>query len=861
MLEIKTDLDHELRLKEELIRVEEGMLRVVSQEKTRLEIPVKQIRKVFVEEGLGIGRLIIKTKNGTELEVAYFTKERVDSFKKFARVMNAYTLKGREVKISFEEKKYTPKGRISTVMWLYGFATYYRKPLLIGTILAVFAIIVSLVPPYLLKVLIDSVLLSTTPSTLLFEQLTLILVLSYAVATLLSALRSYYLNLAGNKILVEMRSRLFEKSVNLPSSFIDNMSSGRILSRLISDVGNTQWLMTFGLPTLITNTLTIVGIAVILFSIFPTLAIFVLLPIPFIVLIIANYRSKSGNIYHKNYRRSADLISDVADVIPNYLVVKASGNEGFESREFDKLLDVYNESQMEVVLLNLHRWPLVSFLTVLATVVIWWVGGNLVLIGSIQLGIVTAFLAYMAMFYAPINQLGDIIPFVQQSITSGERIIEIFEVKEVVKNKKNAKKPNLAGEIDFNNVWFGYEPLLPVVKEVSIKIKNGQRTALVGKSGSGKTTLTKLLLRMYDVDEGNLKINGMDIRDMDLNYLRSRMAYAPQDAIFFDESAAYNVSYYSGGNAKQSDIIAACTATGIHEKIMEMPLGYDTSVGERGLSLSGGQKQMLSLARVIITQPDIMLLDEVTSSLDVVNTQIVDQTILNLTKGKTTVWITHDIDEVMCCENVVVMEKGRVVEAGNPKRLFAKKGKLYSIFRHKTLGRSKLRASGKGRARLDDYIKGFLVDEKKVKIEMGSRGSLVTLHYSGLRARDLVPRKPFPISKPEFIIFYNSEGDDVVAIEDMTKLKQESLKALDHALELNSFSPRVKQIKHIAITGDGLEWELVTAKGNMKVVTVTRRNIIIMKGRVVLIDKYNTPYEIGLGNLDSASLKRLNNTI
>lgn len=857
MIEIRTDLNDRLELKEERVSLAKGMLDISSKDGMRLSINANELEKAFVEEGIGIGKLVVEMKLGGEREIAYFTKSKVRMFRKFADAINQYIKGHKLVSAKFEEKK-EKRSSISTLYWLYGFADKHRKVLAVGIVLSLVAVALNLIPPYLLKVLIDNVILSKTHPISLFEELTIILVISYAASTVVQAFQSYALNIAGNRIVAELRDSLFRKAVKLPASDIDNISPSRIQSRLTNDTGNTQWLMTYGLSTVITNALTIIGIGLILFLLFANLALYVLIPIPFIIVLIIEYNRRSDRAYHKSWRRSADLNTRINDVIPNYAIIKSATREDFEGDEFAEGLGKYRDTQIDITKMELKYWQPIGFLVAIAAVVIWWVGGNLVILGTLQLGVVTAFLAYMGMFYGPIQQISTIMPAIQESLTSGERLREVFDNKDREKEQKGISKPNLTNDIKFENLWFGYDPLFPVVKGINATIPKGKVTAIVGKSGAGKSTMAKLLLGLYRIDGGSIKFGNVSINDIDTNYLRERISYVPQDSTFFDNTIAYNMLYYSKGATKPIDIIATAKAVEMHAEIMKFPLSYDNRIRGRGMSLSGGQRQRLAIARAIIGSPDIVLFDEITANLDAINARKVNRAILRLERDKTMIFVTHDLNEIVNSDLAIVMEDGNIVETGRPSDLIKKRGGLFKMFKYKVSRRSRERGTGKNN--LNSFVKDYVIDAGKIRIEGGERKSFVDITLNGRRTKRLIPRTPFPTSSPEFIIFYNKERD-IFAIDDYNKLADTSKAALEAAIEVNNFNPKVSGITDIKITGDGLEWKLVTDRGSMSLLTKNRNDIIARNDYVILIDEFNTPLKINIKELDAASIKLLDMSV
>ena len=857
IVELKTDLDHELNLKEENVIVSANDLTVWEGRKLIEKCALNNIERTFVESGFGINKLIVRDKSGKEAEFAYFTKSRASNFSKLSTAINDHFSKGSRTKVNFEKEKTAQPGKVHTLIWLYNFGKRYKYSLIFGLVLSLVVTLVNLIPPYLLKVLIDNVILSPGSSPALFPMLIAVLLASSAAAMLLSMLQGYVLNKTGNKIVTDIRNKLFAHVIRLPPSFIDKMSTGRIISRLISDAGNTQWLMTYGLPTVVTNVLTIFGIGVILFSMYPPLALYVLIPVPFVIFLVIRYRRRADVMYYRNWRRSADMTSVISDIVPNYTIVKAASKEKSESSKFDKVTGKYLDSQVDLTKLNIYHWPVVGFITALATIAIWWVGGHSVIAGVIQLGIISSFIAYLAMFYGPINQLGNVIPFVQQSITSGQRLREILDEKIPALEHRTENHSRPKGDIEFRSVSFEYTHPFPTIKNVNFKIKEGTKAVFVGKSGSGKTTLAKLLLRLYELKEGEIAVGGKNIATFGLENLRNGIAYVPQEAVLFDNSVAYNVSYYSQEEVDPIKLMLACTEASIHNEIMAMPISYDTNIGEKGYALSGGQRQRLSIARAILTDPNIVVLDEVTSNLDAINASEVEETILQFTKSRTSISITHDAKEIREADYAVVMENGTVVEQGTPDALLTKRGKLLSLMRTKS---SKVIRSG-AQQKVENRIARFITSATQITITRGSRASFVNIKYKKHSFAELTPQMPFPISHPEVIVFKDRKGRPMILVNDADRLKGKPAAALKATIAVTNFKLKILQINKLKITGDGLEWIVKTDRGKRKVITETRRSVRDMGSKLVLIDREGSVFEAVKSELDLRSQKIIESSV
>ncbi len=859
---LKSDLDHNLNFSEEQILLDKDKIIVAKDKRTLFELPINEIKSASVEEGIGIGRLVIKTKKNKELEIAYFTKKKAESFRKLSLIINAM-IDGKDppqINLDKKEEEYTNK--VGTLRWLIHFMKPYKLKISLGVVLALVSVALNLVPPLIIKALIDNVLISTSDvSKGLFGLLTLELFAALAGVTLVSILQNYILTVTGQKVVNDLKSRTYDHVMRLSSSSIEKISSGRILSRLTTDVGNTQWLMVWGFPTIATNVLTILGVGLILFAMDANLAVFILIPVPAAIYALIKYRKKSHRIYHRNWRRNADVTAAISDTVPNYFIVKSFSKEKFENKRLSALLNSLYDSQVRVTKMNQFYWPVLGFITAFSTILIWWVGGNQVIAGSIQLGVITAFVFYMSMFYGPINNLSNIIPFIQQASTSGDRLRELLETEPTITNSKHPRKPDLNAGISFNNVNFGYEPMLHVLKNINLSIAKGEKVAIVGKSGSGKSTISKLILRFYDVNDGAMSINGVNVKEIELGYLRDRIAYVPQDVILFDNTVAYNVAYGSNNHIGAKEIIAACKAAIIHDEIMKLPSAYDTNLNERGSSLSGGQKQRISIARAVVKIPDIVILDESTSNLDVNSEREIYKALVNLMQGKTSIMITHNAHEVMNADRIIVMENGKICESGSPEDLLRKKGNFYRMFKRQiSKGEFKKEKADESVSSIYSYIDGFILDPKRITITTGDRESIVDVVALGKKHSGLLPKLPFPISNPNAVIFYKG-GNELLFVDDITALDHESYKILRKAITMNNFKPAIRTIRKILIRGDELEWHVGTEYGNTIINTKGRRNISIDGSTISLTDTFDNIYEIEIDKLDQKSFSIISESI
>jgi len=786
------------------------------------EYELKGIKDVKLVEGLGLNKIYINYM-GKEVLLVEFTNNKREEMIRFYEILKNGIIPEEVDNKERGEKRGVTKFALSLI-------SPYKWRIVLGVILSFSLVVLSLIPPYLLKTLINGALLGKNFSLLLVVTLTLVGV--NVLNIVLSALQNIVLNLNGQRIINELRNRLYKHVMQMSSSFIDRYNTGRILSRLTTDINNTLWFVTWGIPAIITNIGTIIGVGIALFLITPSLGIYALIPMPVIIFGTIGYRRKSKIAYHRLWRRSADISSILTDTIPNIDTIKSYVREDFEEGRLERISKELIDAQMRVIKTNLTWFPIISLTISTVTVIIWFIGGEDVLDSTLQLGTLVAFVTYTSMFYQPVqNLISSVIPFTQQSLTSMERIIEVLNAESDIKENENAKVKEIEGEIEFKHVTFGYEKIRPIVKDFNLRIKKGEKVAIVGRSGSGKSTIIKLLLRLYDPQEGKILIDGVPIKELKLKEYRDQVGLIRAEPTIFYGTVEYNIRY-GNLNAKPEEIIAAAMASGAHDFIMEMPFAYDTHLGERGNKISSGQKQMIEIARLFLKRPKLLLLDEATASVDSLSEKQIMERLLTQFEENTIVIIAHRLSTLLYADRIIVMENGRVVEEGTFEELVKKRGKFYEIFESQ-IPYTETKRVVRRTLSYDDYLKML----KPVNVEVIDKDTIVV---NGVKYNNVKFYKPFPITKPYFLLIKTSER--YFTVEDYRKIKGTEI--VERVLNEYYFIPRIEEIKRIDTTGDEFVWEVKTDKGFTTFKTRGRTSIVRTNGRIFIIDVNDDLYII-----------------
>ncbi len=556
----------------------------------------------------------------------------------------------------------------------------YRKGVALTLFLAISTTLLDLVPPWLIKMIVDS-LVEGKESLWLYGPIAGLAGI-YLARNFTNHRRILVNNKVEQSVVFDLRSDVYRALQNLSMSYFENRSTGELMSRANDDVNYVERIFIDGVEQVVTAILTLIGISAILFYMHWKLAVVALLPIPFLVYGAWFYTSKAHDQYHVVRKRAAKMNAKLQDSISGIRETLSFNRQLYEIKQFEKRSRDYCDGTLEVMRLWAFYSPAMMFLGSLGTVLILLYGVGLVQAGDITVGSLIAFVGYLALFYTPINQLHSVNHMLQHALASGERLFEIIDTVPEVQDAPNATLPstNVRGTIQFDRVDFSYIPGKPAILGAEFTIAAGEKIAIVGHTGSGKSTLVKLLMRFYDVESGTILIDGYRIKNLPLSYLREQIGLVAQDPFLFNGTVAENILY---GNieASRDQIISAAVSAHADPFIKNLPEGYDTRVGERGVKLSGGEKHRIAIARTFLKNPPILVLDEATSSVDTETENHIKQALKILMAGRTTLIIAHRLSTLEGADRVLVLKKGELVETGDHDSLIATDSEYAQLFR------------------------------------------------------------------------------------------------------------------------------------------------------------------------------------
>ena len=550
------------------------------------------------------------------------------------------------------------------VLWyLLIFLRPYGLHMLAAFVAMLFASALTLVTPYLVKVAIDGPIAEGDISSL--NDITLLMLLAATSLYVASTTQRFLLSWVGQRVLADLRSALFRHLQELPLAYHDSHIVGVTISRVISDVGVINQLLSQGLITLTGDSLLLAGIVIVMLSLNAQLALVTFSIIPLIVLVTAIFARRAKLAFRKTRARNAHLIGDLAENLSGIRVIQAFANEDSTSSKFDEVNQANRDAHIEAMSLSFVFLPTVEFLGIVATGIVLLFGGISVAQGALTLGTVIAFLGYVNRFFLPVQELSQLYATMQTAMAGGERVINLLNTEPAISDRDDATiMPPIKGRIQLQDVSFGYRENLPVLREINLDFPPGTMVALVGPTGAGKTSIANLIARFYDASEGALLIDGIDIRQVQQRSMRSQMGLVSQDPFIFSGTIAENIRF-GRPDATDDEVAAAGRTANFDAFVRDLPDGYTTEILEDGANLSVGQRQLISIARAILADPRILIMDEATSSVDMVTETLIQDALQKLLAKRTSIVIAHRLSTIVKADVICVVDAGRVCEMGS----------------------------------------------------------------------------------------------------------------------------------------------------------------------------------------------------
>ena len=503
-----------------------------------------------------------------------------------------------------------------------------------------------------------------------------ILVGAYLLRALCRFLSMWQAHVAAWNFVGYLTSLCYDKLQSLSMRYYSDKQTGEIMSRMINDTRQLEVLIAHSLPDMATNVIVVVGVAVMIFRINPLLALYTLIPVPFILLLSRLFTTKVAPLFKINQEVLAGLNGHTQDNLSGMKEIQAFGKEGKESLGMKDYCRHYSFVNIRANFYNAMYHPAVEFITSIGTVIVMGAGGYFVMRGRMSTADIVGFFMYLSLFYSPLSALARLAEDIQVSRACGNRVLELLDTESEIKEEDDAKDiPTCSGDVRFDNVVFGYSGDSKVLDRISFDVKPGKMLALVGATGVGKTTIVSLLERFYDPQSGKITIDGHDIRHATLSSLRKNISIVLQDVFLFNGTVYENIAY-GAENATEEEVYAAAKTACADEFIREMPEGYMTKIGERGVRLSGGQKQRIAIARAVLRKTPILVLDEATSAVDNETEAQIQKAIENLSGSHTLIVIAHRLTTIMKADDIIVLHDGKIAEEGTHDELM-KKGGIY----------------------------------------------------------------------------------------------------------------------------------------------------------------------------------------
>ncbi|MDA2240208.1 ABC transporter ATP-binding protein [Bacillus cereus group sp. Bc222] len=570
------------------------------------------------------------------------------------------------------------KNTTGTVMRVWNYMGYQKVALTFVIFLVFATTLLGLLGPYLMGVIIDQYIVPKDLNGT--ARMCMLLIAIYGITVFLTWLQTFVMVNVALKTIQKIRQDIFEKIQTLSLRFFDVRSQGDLMSRVTNDIDNLNQALTQSVVQIISSALTFIGVTIAMFALDWILAIVTLITVPIMFFVTKKLVAYSGKNFAKRQKDLGELNGFIEEAITGADVTTLYGKEKETVQNFNKINEQLRVSATKADTFSAFIFPSMNFINNLGMGLVIGTGSVMVLNGMTTVGVIAAFINYSRQFSRPLSQFATLMNTIQAAVAGGERVFEIMDEVPEIKNKKDAfVVQNLQGHVALENVSFGYEENKTILKEVSLKARPGETIALVGPTGSGKTTIINLLTRFYDIQQGQIHIDGKNIKEYDMNSLRSKIGVVLQDTYLFAGTIMDNIRY-GRLDASDEEVINAAKAASAHSFIKHLPNQYETKIASEGSNLSQGQKQLLAIARAILADADILILDEATSNIDTRTELQIQEGLNNLMRGRTSFVIAHRLKTIEKADQILVIKDGSILEKGNHESLMEDRGFYFDLY-------------------------------------------------------------------------------------------------------------------------------------------------------------------------------------
>ncbi len=548
----------------------------------------------------------------------------------------------------------------------------YRRRMLVALTFMLVESVLTLTTPYLVKQAIDQSIASGDISGLTI--IALLIAATFVGIYVAVAFQTYLLGWVGDRVLAALRSQLFRHLQVLSLGYHDTHIVGVTISRVINDVAVINDLLSQGLISLIGDILVLAGIVVVMLAMSPRLALLTFVVLPLMLLVTALFARRARVAFRQTRTRIAAVVGDLAENIAGMRVIQAYAQEGVSRDRFDQVNSANRDANIQAMSLSFVYLPSVEFLGMLATAIVLWFGGQAVTAGELTLGVLVAFMAYVTRFFQPIQELSQLYTTMQAAMAGGERVLDLLDTQPEVRDRASAREmPPISGRVELRQVSFAYRGDTHVLHQVDLVVEPGQTIALVGPTGAGKSSIVNLIARFYEATEGAVLVDGIDVREVTQHSLRRQMGLVSQDPFLFAGTIADNIRF-GRQDVDESAVVEAARLANAHEFIAALPDGYATAVLEGAVNLSIGQRQLICIARAMLADPRILILDEATASVDTMTEALIQDALARLLAGRTAIVVAHRLSTVRNADLICVVRAGRIAERGTHETLLRQGG-------------------------------------------------------------------------------------------------------------------------------------------------------------------------------------------